>query len=170
MRALLPGELHRGEGVACLARLGDPDHERVGADHGVAVDPLAGDVRLDRDPRPLLDHVPADDARVVRGARREEHDAAQAPQLVIGEAEALELEPAVSDAVADRLGHGLGLLVDLFEHERLEATLLGALVVPVELDRVVVDDRPVGAGELDALGRDRDDVTVVGELDEAGLA
>jgi hypothetical protein len=62
---------------ARLARLRDPDHERVLVDHRVAVDPLGGDVRLDRDPRPLLDHVPADDARVVGGAAGEDHDPAQ---------------------------------------------------------------------------------------------
>ena len=75
----------------------------------------------------------------------------------------------MADAVADRLGDGLGLLVDLLEHERLVAALLGALVVPVELDRIVLDLRAVDAGEDRALGRDRDDVAVVGELHLARL-
>ena len=95
--------------------------------------------------RPLLDHVPADDAGVVCGAAGEDHDPAQALQLLVREPEPLELEPAVAEAVADRLGDGLGLLVDLLEHERLVAALLGALVVPVELELVVLDRRAVGA-------------------------
>ena len=162
-RAQLAGELHRLDRVARLARLRDPDHERVLVDHRVAVDPLGRDVRLDRDPRPLLDHVAADDARVVGGAAGEDDDPAQLAQLVLGEPEPLEHERAVADAVADRLGDGLGLLVDLLEHERLVAALLGALVVPVELDRVVLDRRAVRAREDGAGGRDLDDVAVVGE-------
>ena len=71
------GELHRLDRVARLARLRDADHERVLVDHRVAVDPLGGDVRLDRDARPLLDHVAADDAGVVRGAAGEDDDPAQ---------------------------------------------------------------------------------------------
>ena len=60
-------------------------------------------------------------------------------QLVLGHAEALEHEMAVADAVADRLGDALGLLVDLLEHERLVARALGDVVVPVDLDDVVLD-------------------------------
>ena len=168
--ALLARELHRLDRVAGLAGLGDADHERVVADHRIAVDPLGGDVRLDGEPRPLLEHVAADDARVVGRAAREDDDAAQVAQLLVGHAEPLEHERAVTNAVADRLGHGLRLLVDLLQHERLVAALLGALVVPVELDRVVLDRCAVGARE-DGAGRGHlDDVAVVRELDDAGLA
>ena len=76
----------------------------------------------------------------------------------------------MAHAVADRLGDGLGLLVDLLEHEGLEAALLGALVVPVELRRLVLDGRAVGAPERGALGGDRDDLAVGRELDAARLA
>ena len=86
--ALLARELHRCDRVARLARLRDADHERVLADDGVAVDPLARDVGLDRDARPLLDHVPPDDAGVVRGPAGDDDDAAQVVQLVVGQAEA----------------------------------------------------------------------------------
>ena len=167
--ALLAGELHRLDRVARLAGLRDPDHERVLVDHRVAVDPLGGDVRLDRDPRPLLDHVAADDARVVGGAAGEDDDPAQLLELLLGVTEPLEHERAVANAVADRLGDGLGLLVDLLEHERLVAALLGAFVVPVELDRIVLDPGAVDAREDRAFGRDRDDVAVVGELHLARL-
>ena len=49
------------------------------------------------------------------------------------EAERLEHQLVAAHAVADRLAHRFGLLVDLLEHERLVAALLGLLVVPVEL-------------------------------------
>ena len=64
-----------------------------------------------------------------------------------------------------------GLLVDLLEHEGLVAALLGALVVPVELDRLVLDRRCRRRRvKTRAGGRDLDDVAVVRELDAPRLA
>ena len=42
-------------------------------------------------------------------------------------------------AVGDRLGDRVGLLVDLLEHERLVAALLGGLLVPVDLLDLALD-------------------------------
>ena len=53
--------------------------------------------------------------------------------LVVAQPEPFEHNSAVPDPIADRLGNGLGLLVDLLQHERLVALLLGGLVVPVHL-------------------------------------
>ena len=72
----------------------------------------------------------------------------------------------MADAVADRLPHRLGLLVDLLEHEGLVAALLRALDVPVDLDHVaVLGGAVVEAVEGRALGRDRDDLVILDELD-----
>ena len=169
-RTRLAREPDRLDRVARLARLGDRDHERVLREHRVAVLPLAGDVRLDRDPGPLLDHVPADDAGVVRRAAGENHDPPQVADLAVGEAELVELELPVADAVADRLLDGVRLLVDLLEHEGLETALLGALVVPVDLDDLLLDHLAVGPHERGAGGCDRDDVAVVEVLAPARLA
>ena len=103
-RAVLARELHRLNRVARLAGLRDADHERVLDRDRVAIDPLACDVGLDGDARPLLDRVAADDTCVVRGAAGDDDDPAKLPQLVLGQAEALEHEVAVTDPVADRLG------------------------------------------------------------------
>ena len=120
---------------------------------------------LDRHPRPLLDRVAPGDGGVVRGSGGEDHDAAQHLQVGVVHAEALELEPAVAHTVADRLGDGVRLLVDLLQHERLEPALFGALVVPVELDQLAFDSAAVlGPHETDALGRDRDEIAVLGEV------
>ena len=72
----------------------------------------------------------------------------QLAELVVAHPETLEHEPALAHAVADRLGDGVGLLVDLLQHERLVAALLRALVVPVELDELVVDGRAVRGAEV----------------------
>ena len=169
-RAECPRELHRLDRVARLAGLRDADHERVGVDHRPPVDPFARDVGLDRDAPPLLEHVTPDDAGVVGGAAGDDHDPPQVAQFVLGHAEAVEHEPAVAHAIADRLREPFGLLVDLLEHERLVARALGDLLVPVDLVHLRLDR--VAALRLDvrhAVGPQVDDDTVVGILDAARL-
>ena len=70
----LARELERLDRVARLAGLGDPDDEVVLVDDRVPVDPLARDVELDGNARPLLDHVATDDTGVVRRAAGEKDD------------------------------------------------------------------------------------------------
>ena len=107
---------------------------------------------------------------MVRGAAGDDHDPAQLAQLVLVHAETVLHELAVADAVADRLGEALGLLVDLLEHVRLVAGALGDLLVPVDLVHLELDLLAVdGAHEADALGRDLDDLAVVRVLDAARL-
>ena len=78
--------------------------------------------------------------------------------------------PAAGRALADGLGHGVGLLVDLLEHERLVALLLRRVGVPVDLDDLVLD-RLAGRGvELGALGAQHDELVVADVLHPAGLA
>ena len=108
VRAPFSGELHRLDRVARLTRLRDPDHERVLVDHRVAVDPFGGDVRLDWDAGPFLDHVAADDAGVVSGPARQNHDPAQVLQLLLAHPEPFEHEvpwrtrsPIVSATASD---------------------------------------------------------------------
>src|SRR5204863_411503 len=101
-----------------------------------------------RDAGPLLQHVPRDDTGVVRGAAREDDDSPEFAKLRVREAEPFQLEPPVPNALAERLRNRVGLLVNLLQHERLVALLLGALVVRERiaqlaevLDDAVEDDR-----------------------------
>ena len=73
-RPALARQAHRRERVGGLARLRDADHEVAGADDGVAVAVLGGDVHLHRQARPLLDRVAADQPGVVGGAAGDDHD------------------------------------------------------------------------------------------------
>jgi hypothetical protein len=73
-------------------------------------------------------------------------------------------------AVGDRLGDRVRLLVDLLEHERLEAALLGGLVVPLDLVDLARDLGPVGLEERRALRRDHHDLAVLDVLHAARLA
>ena len=87
------------------------------------------------------------------------------------EPELVEDEPPLAQAIADRRRDRFGLLVDLLQHERLEPGLLGALVVPVELDELVVGRAAVDGAEVGRpLGPDDDDLAVVGELHLPRLA
>ena len=167
---MLARELHRGDRVCRLAGLRDPDHQRVLRQDGVAVAPLAGDVRLDRDPGPLLDDVAPDDACVISGAARDDHDAPEIPDLELGQPDAVEHELPAPGAVADRLADRLGLFVDLLEHERLVAALFGNLVVPVDRLDVLVLDLPSVREEARALRRDRHDLPLVDQLHASRLA
>ena len=156
---------------AGLPGLGDPDHEIAGSDHGVAVAVLGGDVHFYGHARPLLDRVAADQPRVVGGAAGDDHDALDVGEdrLVQG-ALLVEVDPvAARGAVGDRLGDGVGLFVDLLEHERLEAALLGGLGVPVDgvggaLHRDSRDGR-----DRDALGAQGDDLAALDVLHGARL-
>ena len=151
LRAALARQAHRRQRVERLARLGHADHEVAGADDRVAVAVLGGDVHLDRDPRPLLDRVAADQARVVRGAAGDDDDARHAAQQVVVELGQIHAVRA-DRAVGDRLGDGVGLLVDLLEHERLVAALLGGVGVPVDLVGLALERHAVGGQELGAVG------------------
>ena len=167
--AALAGEPHGGERVGRLAGLRDADHQVAGPDHGVAVAVLAGDVHLDADARPLLDRVAADQAGVVRGAAGDDDDApGVAEHLVVDHPEVVEVDAvAAGGAVGDRLRDGVGLLVDLLEHERLVAALLGGLRAPVDLLDRALDRRAVGAREAHVVGGDGDDLVVLDQLDVA---
>jgi hypothetical protein len=120
---------------------------------------------LDRDPRPLLDHVPADDGRVVGRPAGEDDDPPKVRELLVGDADALEHERPVADTVAERLLDGVRLLVDLLQHERLVAALLRDLVVPVDLQHVALDLAALDADEAGAVGGDRDDLAVLDQLE-----
>ena len=80
---------------------------------------------------------------MVRGAAGDDDDPPRREQLLVAErALVVEVDAVLADgAVGDRLGERVRLLVDLLEHERLVAALLGGLLVPVD-DRDLALDRP----------------------------
>ena len=125
---------------------------------------------LDGNARPLLDRVARDDARVIRRPAGDDDDAPEVADLLVVEAEPLELEPPVADPVADRLLDRVRLLVDLLEHERLEAALLGRLDVPVDLVDVPEDLLAVDRPEGRPLRPHGDDLVVLDDLDALRVA
>ena len=68
---------------------------------------------------------------MVGGAAGDDHDPLQLAQEVVVELDLGEVDPLVAgQAVGDRLGDGVGLFVDLLQHEGLIAALLGGVGVP----------------------------------------
>ena len=76
----------------------------------------------------------------------------------------VEHDLAALEALADRLAQRVRLLVDLLEHERLVAALLGGGGVPRDRLGVALDALAVEVEELRALGRDHDELAVADEL------
>ena len=76
----------------------------------------------------------------------------------------------MADPVADRLLDRVRLLVDLLEHERLEAALLGRLDVPVDLVDGPEDLLAVNRPERRPLGPQGDDLVVLDDLDALRVA
>ena len=64
-------------------------------------------------------------------------------------------------AAGQRVGQRLRLLVDLLEHERLVAALLGGVDVPGDLRGAALQRRAVVVGELGAVGGEHDHVAVL---------
>ena len=150
----------------------DADHQVSRTDDRVAVPVLGGHVNFHRQPGPLLDRVAPDQSGVIGGAAGRDHHLVHASEhLIVDRAELSEIHPLLSrDALAERLGDRVRLLVDLLEHERLVALFLGRVSVPVDLDHVALDRLPAGGVELDALRPEHDDLVVVYVLDAARLA
>ena len=123
--------------------------QRSRLDDRIAIAELRGVLDFDRDARVLLDDVLADQARVPARAATEDHDALGRAQLVVGEIQTAQLGDAlvVDQAAAHAVADGLGLLVDLLQHEVIEAALFDLLEIPVDLV-----DLLVGRDVVDGLG------------------
>ena len=107
---------------------------------------------------------------MVGGAAGDDHDPAHVAQELVGDADVAELDALGVQAVGQRLGDRVGLLVDLLEHEGLVAALLGGLVVPLDLLDLALDRAAVDRlDEARARGGDLDDLAVLDELDVARL-
>ena len=143
----------RGDRVGRLAGLGDRDHERPRVERRRAVAELRADGDAGRQPGPLLDG-----RRARRGPRRR-----RVPQATNSTRSTLAqgiapCRPARRSGPsppgrAGRRGdwrRACGLLVDLLEHEVVEAALLGGLRRPVHARHEPLARRPVDAGDRDA--------------------
>ena len=167
--AALTRQAHGRERVRGLARLRDAHHQVVLVDHRIAVAELGGDVDLHVHPRPRLDGVAAHEPGVVGGAAGHEHDAAQVAQLVV----VMPMSPSSTSSPTSRSATVSATASACswisLSMKRLEAVLLGSVLVPVDLVNVALDGLALGVDEAGALGGHGHDLAVVHELNVAGL-
>ena len=108
---------------------------------------------------------------MVGGATGDDHDAAQPEQeAVVDFAQISEIHAGAADhALPESVRDGVVLLVDLLEHERLVALLLGGGLIPVDLDDLVFERLAVGCQEFGAFRRHDDQLVVADVLDQTRL-
>jgi hypothetical protein len=107
---------------------------------------------------------------VVGGAAGDDHDPFQVAQVAVVEGDVGEIDSLVArQAVGQGLGDGVGLFVDLLQHEGLEAALLGGVGVPAHLFGSALDGDPVGVGDAHLAGLDFDDLAVFDRDRDAGV-
>ena len=136
----------RRQRVGRLAGLADDDDQRIRRDDRIAVSVFGGDVRLHRNAREALDDVLADEAGVQRRAAGDDVNPADRANLVRRQLDLRQHDlPAVRrNARSHRIAVRLRLLVDLLQHEVLEAGLLRRHQVPVDVEDALGDGPSVG--------------------------
>ena len=112
----------------------DRDDQRAVVDDRVAVAELVGELDLAGDAGPVLDGVLGDHAGVRGGAAGDDDDLVDAAQVVLGDPQLVQDQPAGLVGAAEQgVGDGVRLLVDLLGHEGRVAALLGGRGVPVDV-------------------------------------
>ena len=100
---------------------------------------------------------------MVAGTAGDDEDLVDGAQRVVGDAHLVERHGADERAaLEERVGDGLGLLVDLLRHEVVVATLLRRLEVPGDGEGLRNDRRAVEGGDGGPPGR-QDGQLVVGQ-------
>ena len=98
---------------------------------------------------------------MVRRAAGDDHDLVDLAELGIGEAHLVEVEqPLPVHAAAQRIGHGLGLLRDLLEHEEVVAALFGGRGIPGDREGLRLAHLAVKVGDDHVIARDLHDLVL----------
>ena len=151
-----------GEGVGRLAGLAHGYHERGRRDDGVAVAELARGLHLGGDARPALDKVFGDESSMEARAAGNHVHAVHQVQLLVGEAQFVDVELAsAGHAAHERVAHHARLLANLLEHEVGVAGLLGHIHVPVHVRDLGFDNVALGIGVLDGIRRELGELAVL---------
>ena len=119
--------------VRGLAGLADRHDERLPIQDRVAVAELGGHLDLDRNPGPVLDRVLGDEAGVVGRAAGDNEDLVDVAKVLTVDSLLVQHDLPTDQVAAQRVGNGARLLLDLLQHEVVEAALLGGSQVPADV-------------------------------------
>ena len=160
---------HGGHGVQGLAGLADDDDQGLGVHQRVAVAELRGQKHLHRPAQQPLQVVLAHHAHMVGRAAGDDVDLVEVPDLPGGELQIIQRHVAVPDAGEHGLAEGLRLLHDLLEHEVGVAALFRRGHVPGHMLMLLLHRLEHIVVDLDAVGGDDGDLTVVHIGDVPGV-
>ena len=161
---------HGGHRVERLAGLADDDHEVALADDGVAVAEFGGEAHLDAAAQHPLEVILADDTDVVRRAAGDDIDLADIADLLVSHVQVAQHDAAVLNAGGGRPADGMGLLVDLFEHEVRVAALFRSVDVPVDVVSLLLHGVHLAVIDADAVCTEDGELAIVEVGDVARVA
>jgi hypothetical protein len=161
-------DAHRFERVGGLAALRYRDRQAIRFDDRIGIAEFGREFELDRKLCQLPDQVHAVGGRMIRRAAREHRDLLHLQEIAVRYADVADLhEAGLIDAAGERIADDFRLLVDLLEHEVLEAALFGGAHVPGHVGDFARDLLAVERRDLRAVARDDDDLAF---LDDELLA
>ena len=146
----------------------DPEHKRARTDDRIAISELGCDLYLDGNACPPLDREAPCEPGVVGGAASDNDDPAHRTQALEAE-RTVRLRSDLGAHPRKRLRHGAALLVDLLEHEGLEAVLLARVHVPLNLGRGRTMRKPFDVEDRHPIGAQYGDLTVAEHSHLAGV-
>src|SRR5580704_701160 len=143
-----------GDGVGGFSRLRNHHRNGVGGHDGIAVAPLARVIHFDRNTRQTLDHELTRLPGVPTGSASLDVDFLRGFEFRIRDLHFAEEDVAglLRNAAHGGVAHRPGLLVNLFQHEMLEPTLLRLNWIPGDVLDLAGDGVSDEVGELHAFG------------------
>ena len=122
----------------------------------------------------MLDRVLGDETGVVGSAARDHEDLVDVAKVLTVDALLVQHNLPTDQVAPQRVGNGARLLLDLLQHEVVEATLFGGREVPADVKMRAIDGLPIERRNRVTIGPDLDDLVLAeldrfpGELDEGG--
>src|SRR5262249_15483623 len=159
----------RGQRVGGLARLRNDHHQRGRRKDRVAVTELRSVINFDGDARQFFDQVLGHHRRVPGRATRRDLDVGEAAELLALDLHRVQKYAARVERYATQssVADGARLLVNLLEHEMLEAALFSLDRIPVDALNLRLDLGALSVGDAHAGARQRDDLVIAQEEDVA---
>ena len=171
LRALGFGFTLGGDGVGGFAGLRNQQRQLIRTQDWIAVAPFAGVIDFDRNAGQVLDHELAGQSGVPTGAAGGDIDLLQSFELGFTDLHLVEKDGAgvLRDAAERGVADGARLLINLFEHEVLEAALLRHDGIPGDALRFALQRIAVEIGNLYAILRDHGQIAIGQEEKIAGV-
>ena len=166
---LLLGEAQGSQGISGFARLGNDDHQVAGAYDGVIVAIFRCHIHAHRNPCKPFDEVFAHGAGVHGCTTGNNLDMAAVLKEVLRDFVPLEVGQTVLYMGNNGFAEGLGLFIDLLEHEVVKAALLCLFHIPVGMAQLPGNRGEAVVIDMDRLRGDLHNVAVLQDIVVLGV-